>query len=259
VAGPPGSPTVVLLHGLGATGALNWFTALAALGQRFRVLCLDQRGHGRGIRSLRPFRLEDCADDVIALADALSISTVIPVGYSMGGPVAQLVWRRHPDRVAGLVLCATSASFSVGEDRAAGNLVTLGALALRMTPPGVRQQAMRAMFPVDRNDPSIDQWISRELRRHDPAAIVEAGNALRRFDARGWIRDLDVPAAVVLTTRDRLVSPNGQTELARSTRATIHLVEAGHDACATRPDLFVPALVQACQSVASRSLVGGPA
>jgi len=55
---------------------------------------MDHRGHGRGIRSAKPFRLADCADDVAALADRLGIETFIPVGYSMGGTVAQLMWRR---------------------------------------------------------------------------------------------------------------------------------------------------------------------
>src|SRR6266851_2774754 len=75
VLGPQGAPTVVLLHGLGATGALNWFSVFEPLGARFRVLAIDQRGHGRGIRSTHRFRLADCADDVVALADALKIDT----------------------------------------------------------------------------------------------------------------------------------------------------------------------------------------
>src|SRR5512144_2530000 len=69
LAGPPGAPTLVLLHGWTATADLNWFTCFAELGRRFRVLSMDHRGHGRGIRSRRVFRLEDCADDVAALLD----------------------------------------------------------------------------------------------------------------------------------------------------------------------------------------------
>ncbi len=69
----PDAPTVVLLHGLGATGALNWFPAFGALARHFRVVAMDHRGHGRGIRSRRPFRLEDCADDVAALIDELGV------------------------------------------------------------------------------------------------------------------------------------------------------------------------------------------
>ena len=63
VAGPTGAPTVVLLHGLGATASINWPGAFHALSSQFRVVAFDQAGHGRGVRSARPFHLEDCADD----------------------------------------------------------------------------------------------------------------------------------------------------------------------------------------------------
>ena len=55
-------------------------------------------------------RLADCADDMAALIDELGTGPVIAVGYSMGGPIAQLLWKRHPEKVAGLVLCATGPS-----------------------------------------------------------------------------------------------------------------------------------------------------
>src|SRR5690348_8171532 len=86
LAGPPGAPTLFLLHGLSATADLNWFTCYQALGREFGVVAIDHRGHGRGIRSVSRFRLEDCADDVAAVCSQLGIERVIPVGYSMGGP-----------------------------------------------------------------------------------------------------------------------------------------------------------------------------
>ena len=56
VRGPEGAPTLVLLHGLAATGRLNWATSVPALAQRFHVVVVDHRGHGHGIRT-RHFRL----------------------------------------------------------------------------------------------------------------------------------------------------------------------------------------------------------
>jgi 3-oxoadipate enol-lactonase len=109
--GRPGAPTLILLHGLGATSRLNWYSSFPALQRRFRVIAPDLRGHGHGPRAATRFTLEDAVDDVIATADALGVDRFIPVGYSLGGPIAQLLWRRHPDRVAGIVMCATSASF----------------------------------------------------------------------------------------------------------------------------------------------------
>ena len=132
VAGPPGAPTVVLLHGLGATASINWPGAFDELAPWFRVVALDQAGHGRGVRSRWPFRLEDCADDVVRLADVLGIERVITVGYSMGGPVALFARRRHPARVSGLVLCATAARFADSDAR-----------------PSALEGALAASLPVD--------------------------------------------------------------------------------------------------------------
>ena len=66
--GPPGAPTVVLLHAVGCTGMLTWFPSVHTLAERYRVVVFDQRWHGRGIISER-FSVHDCADDVGALID----------------------------------------------------------------------------------------------------------------------------------------------------------------------------------------------
>src|SRR5437763_16574662 len=86
--GPPAAATVMLIHGVTFTAELNWAGVLEALGRHFRVVALDQRGHGHGIRANSRFRLEDCADDVAALAAVLGIERFVAVGYSMGGIVA---------------------------------------------------------------------------------------------------------------------------------------------------------------------------
>ena len=91
----PHSPTIVLLHALGCTGLLTWFPSIRPLAKRFRVVTLDLRWHGQGIRS-EEFSLADCADDVAALIDLLELDDVIVAGYSMGSIVAQRVWRQHP-------------------------------------------------------------------------------------------------------------------------------------------------------------------
>ena len=258
VPGPPGAPTLVLLHGLGATADLNWFRSFAALGRYFRVLALDHRGHGQGIRVGARFRLADCADDVAALADAMGVDRFIAVGYSMGGPIAQLTWQRHSDRVAGLVLCATSRNFRGGRpgERVAFSLLPGLAFAAGAAPAGVRRQMMRRFATARVDDPPAQQWAMRELRRGDPASLAAAAAALGRFSSHDWIGQVDVPTAVVLTTRDRAVPPHRQQKLADAIPgATVHPVDGDHLVCALGAQRFVPVLVDACREVARKGNV----
>ncbi len=253
VAGPPGAPVLLLLHGLAATALLNWATSFTTLARGFRVLALDHRGHGRGIRRIGAFKLEDCADDAAALADHLSVERVIPVGYSMGGAVAQLFWRRHPDRTAGLVLCATGARFGGPRaERAASTLGPLLSLAARVAPRTLWDSMGERML-ANVQDPELRQTLKEQIGPTDPVSVIEAAAALGRFDSSPWLGEVDVPTAVVLTEQDGHIPPKYQALMAaRVPGASVHPVNADHYACVARPDLFVPALFAACRSVALR-------
>lgn len=255
--GPTGAPTVLLLHGLMASGGLNWFRTFDLLGTEFRVLAPDLRGHARGVRSRHAFRLADCADDLAALLEALAPGPVIVAGYSMGGPVAQLLARRHPDHVAGLVLCATAPRLSetpIGSapvDAVLG-LVAAGArLGERVAHgPSVPLRAIRRLRPYRPRD--FVRWTLAEFRRHDRRQLVEAARAAARFDARAWMRELDAPAAIVVTTRDHVVPPRAQLEAAALIEgASVYEVDGGHTVCARQR--FAEPLVDACREVAARS------
>lgn len=243
-----GAP-VVLLHGWTSTAALNWYRCFEALGERHRVVALDHRGHGRGIRSRRPFRLEDCADDVAALIAELGLGRSVVAGYSMGGPVAQLVWKRHPDLVEGLVLCATAARFPMRRElRGVVGPFSLGlSLALSSVPYELRRQGWSRLLRSRAADPGTAPWALEEWERNDPAAMIQAGLALGRFDSRGWIGDIDVPTAVVVTSLDTTVSPRRQAALGAAIPGAVAIEVAGsHRACVEEHRVFVPALVEAC-------------
>ena len=256
--GPPGAPVVLLLHGLGATAALNWHAVFDSLGTHYRVIAVDHRGHGRGVRLRGRFRLADCADDAAALLDALGIDRAIAVGYSMGGPVAQLLWHRHPHRVSGLVFCATSRNFRGRSKTRLGDPllnVALPGLALgsRLVPSTLRRKMLRDLLAARIRNPQALEWVTDEVGEHDVGAILEAAGAIARFSSAEWIATVDVPTAVVVTERDRLVSPAAQRKLARSIPgATIHPVDGDHAACAYRPREFAAALLEACASVVAR-------
>ncbi len=253
---PAGAPTLFLLHGWMASADLNWFAVFPELVGRYGVITIDHRGHGRGIRSRRRFRLEDCADDAALVLDAVGLDSVIPVGYSMGGPIAQLLWRRHRERVDGLVLCATSRNFA-GSPMAKATFTVFPTIALagRLTPGTVRQRAMERMM-VRRNGGDTG-WFHEESMRHDPLTMAEAGAAIGRFTSHEWIGGVDVPTAVVVTERDRVIPPHRQEKLARAiSGATMHRVPGDHTVVATEPHLFVPVLRDACSSVATRVRLG---
>jgi len=246
----------VLLHGWTATSGLNWFTSFPALAPAFDVVALDHRGHGRGIRSRRRFRLEDCADDTVALADALGIDRFIPVGYSMGGPIAQLIWRRHPDRVRGLVLCATSRYFVGGRpgERAAGPMLGLASLLARATPARWHRSLGDRFAAARYDETELGLWARDEVRRNDPRMVVEAGQALANYSSRDWIGEVDVPTAVLVTELDTVVPPRRQRALAAAIDGAVTYPVAGdHGVCALEPDAFVPVLERACAEVTSRA------
>ncbi|MHB1534913.1 MAG: alpha/beta fold hydrolase [Acidimicrobiales bacterium] len=247
--GPAGAPAVVLLHGWTSTAALNWFRCFEPLAQRYRVIAPDHRGHGRGIRSRRPFRLEDCADDVAALIADLELPPVIVVGYSMGGPIAQLLWRRHPESVAGLVLCATATRFASRRSTSGPlGVASLGlTLAVSSVPGPLRRQGLAQLVQRRGSDGRIAAWATEEWQRSDPAALLQAGLALGRFDSSAWIGSIDVPTSVVVTTRDQTVSPELQWALAGGIPgAEAFPVLGSHRACAESAREFVPALIDAC-------------
>ena len=256
VEGPAGAPALLLLHGWTVTADLNWFTAYEPLGRRFRVLAMDHRGHGRGIRSWRPFRLEDCADDAAALIRALGLTAVIPVGYSMGGAVAQLLWRRHPDLVAGMVLCATSQSFAAqGPSTQLYFSSLLGlSLAVRLTPGPVRRQVTGNIIRRRVHGAPFRDWLLSEMQANDTSTVLQAGWSLGQFRSFGWIGQVAVPTAVVVTMLDQVVRPGRQLGLAGAIpSASVHRVQGDHSSCVTDPDRFVPPLVEACVSVAGRA------
>lgn len=244
VAGPPGSPTVVLLHGWTVTAAVNWHTVFVPLADHVTVLAPDLRGHGDGIRDRRPFRLEDAADDVAALVDTLGLDRVVVAGYSLGGAVAQLVWRRHRSRVTGLVLAATFARQTLTRPERVA-MRTLGGVGRATRLVGRRRQLdlLDAVARRWSTGPDRPPWYMAEARRGSVPHLLEAAGAITRFDSTGWIGEVGVPTGVLITDRDEVVPPDRQHRLAALVpHARLAHLDAGHDACVTDPR-FVPVFV----------------
>jgi len=258
VEGPPGAPALLLLHGWIASSGTNWYQIFQPASRRYHVVAPDMRGHGRGLRSRKRFRLADCADDAAALMDEMGIESAIVVGYSLGGPVAQLMWRRHRRKVDALVLCSTSHTFVHGRrDRfvftsvmaSMAGTTRLGGLASHL--PTAMAKQMMPVRQKGRPD-SLQRWAAAEMRRHDMRMVLEAGQALGHYNASKWIGEVDVPTVVVVTTRDRAVTPEQQAKLAFAIpHASIHRIDDGHVVCAS--PTFAEPLLDAVDAVAQEA------
>lgn len=245
----PARPPVMLLHGWTVSADLNWHAAYQPLiDSGYRVLAIDHRGHGRGLRAMEPFRLTDCAADAVAVVRALDLAPAIFVGYSMGGTIAQLIARDHRDAVSGLVLSGTAQHFQDPEMVKAWRWMGALKLGLSISPRGVWRAGFRqAKIPYSQRT----AWWLSELTRHSARDIAEAGRELGHFDSRPWLGSVRVPAASVITSRDRSVAPGRQHELAAAIRATVFEAPIDHLEVTSRAAEYNPALLQALEAVRS--------
>jgi pimeloyl-ACP methyl ester carboxylesterase len=247
-------PAVMLLHGWMVTADLNWHGAYDALAQAgYRVLAIDHRGHGRGLRSLTPFRLTDCAADAAAVLRRLDAGPAIVAGYSMGGTIAQLMARDQRDVVAGVVLSATCQHFQDPETRRAWKWMGAVGLMIGVAPRWFYSAGFkRSGIKLD----ARTAWWMSELMRHSPRDVAEAGRELGRFDSRPWLGGVKVPGAMVLTGRDSAVAPSKQLELAAAIGATVFEVPIDHLEVTSRAGEYNPALLSALRAVsADRAVV----
>lgn len=246
--GPSDGPAYLLLHSLACTGLMTWYPALDVVREFGRVVVFDQRCHGQGISAPRVL-LEDCADDVAALADALGIPSFVPVGYSMGSLVAQLVWKRHRERVDGLVLCAAAAAVS----RARYERLATGVFASLIEALGPTPRRCGPSAAVTGGLLPDHQWVLSQFRATSPGGITRAIAEVVRFDSTTWVGEIDVPTSVLVTAKDRAFGVQRQKWLAsRIPDAEMVTVETGHAGCTLQPAVFVPGLRRAIESVHRR-------
>ena len=235
--------TILLLHGWMVPSDPHWFRTFEVLQERgWRVVAVDARGHGRGLRTIKHFRFSDCAQDAIGLIRHLDCGPVTLVGYSMGGIIAQLVARNAPEELAGMVLCATGCEFQTSAVmRAVWSSMGALQVAWRLAPRSTWLAMTRLALSTDRE---VAEWAVAELSRGAAWDIAEAGREIGRFDSREWLDEIDVATVVIVTLADLLVPPRRQRELAdRLGAPTVDLL-ADHLAPGTTPNRFHKALLE---------------
>ena len=108
-------PPVVLLHG-GLANSNYWGGQVPALAQKYQVIVIDSRGHGRSTRSAQPYGYELMASDVLGVMDKLNVRKAAIVGWSDGAIIGLSLAMNHPDRVARLFAFAANSDPSGVKD-----------------------------------------------------------------------------------------------------------------------------------------------
>ena len=102
-------PVIVCLHGRWGR-AETWYDFIQHYGNQYRIIALDQRGHGLSSKPVSKYIPEEMAEDVFELLDLLKIDSAIIIGHSMGGRIASFFAKLYPEHIRGLAILDKSAN-----------------------------------------------------------------------------------------------------------------------------------------------------
>lgn len=139
---------LLMVHGFGECIDQSWGAIIPELAKSFRVIAINQRGHGASTNPSGRFEHRQSAEDVRSLLDALGIKRASAIGFSSGSMTLLHLATRYPDRLAKLVVVGTTTHF--GEQaRRIMRSVAAGGL-----PPPVREQFLKcaARGPVQADE-----------------------------------------------------------------------------------------------------------
>jgi pimeloyl-ACP methyl ester carboxylesterase len=234
-------PTVLLIQGLGYA-TWGWSRTVPTLAGRFRTVAFDNRGAGRSDKPDEPYSIELLSDDALAVLEAVGEPPAHVVGFSLGGYVALMLARRHPDAVRSLVLLSTSCGGhgSWGLPRATR---AAWEAASTLEPPAYARKTMPLSFApgwAKQHPAEFDQLLEMRLVHPTPPfAWRHQFEAAERFLEQGIDpRTVAHPTLVVHGTKDRVLPfANGKLLAARIPGATLLRLEgAGHLALIERAD-----------------------
>ncbi|MER5960911.1 alpha/beta hydrolase [Streptomyces sp. NPDC002057] len=235
-------PALLLVHGHPFDHTM-WQPQIDRFSRTHRVIAPDLRGYGATPLGAHPDStgLDVFAEDLVALLDDLRVERCVLAGLSMGGQIAMELYRRHPERIRGLVLADTFPAAETDEGRTARN-----AMADRLLAEGMRGYADEVLdLMVAPYNTHAAPHVHRMMRSTDPvgAAAALRGRA-ERPDYRETLTTVPFPALVVVG-RDDTYTPVADAEsmCALLPHATLAVIErAAHLPNLERPEEFDAAL-----------------
>lgn len=235
--GAAGEP-VLLVHALGLDWRM-WEPVMDRLAVGRRVFAHDLRGHGSAAEAPQPLRLDELANDMIAVMDALGLEQAHVVGLSYGGGIVQTAAALAPERFASMTLMATTdVAFEAFEGRARS--IERDGMAAQVSPSLVRWFTPEGL--------ATDGWGVRYARdsvlRGDPRQMAAAWRAFRTIDVRGRRDGFAAPTLVLAGECDASTTPQVMTRLADGIPGARYRELPGtpHMPTLEKPDLVVAAL-----------------
>lgn len=237
---------VLLVHGFPLDHTM-WREQIAALAGKHRVISPDLRGFGQSAVTPGKVTMEQFADDLAALLDALKVrEPVVLCGLSMGGYIAFQFWRKYAVRLRGLVLCDTKAA--PDSEEAASQRLKLAELVLRTGVAVLSDNMLPKLFDqhtiAQRRD--VVESIQAVVLRSNPQGVAAAQRGMaERPDMRPSLKDIAVPTLVVVGETDAISPAAEMREIAAGIPGArlIVVLGAGHMAPLERPEGMNPGLL----------------
>ncbi len=232
-----GAP-LLLLHGLGSSAG-DWALQVPIFAERYHVIAVDLRGHGRTPYGPLRYSVEQLAEDVTALLAHLGQPPAHVVGLSLGGAAALSLAALHPGCVRSLVLVNGFARLRPAGWRGAGQLLKRLWLFGTAPMPAVAEYIAKGLFPKpDQRELYLEA--ATRLGRNTKRSYLAGMLAVVAFDARRELGRIHGPTLVVAGDRDTTVPRSAAEELRRGIAgAQLVLVEdSGHATPYDQPQVF---------------------
>ena len=249
-------PDLVLLHGWGMHSGV-WQIVAEALGQSFRLHCVDLPGHGRSRHSEEATSLKAWSESVAETMRSRLAGPACWCGWSLGGMVATQLAHDNPQLVKRLILVAGSLRFCQTHDwpDAVAPEVLQGFAANLQDDH--RQTLQRFLALQVTGEPQARQTL-RELKQRvfeqdEPETIaLQSGlNILATADLRPLAGNLELPVLLIGGAKDRLVSPSALGNVAALlANANVEVMpDCGHAPFVSQPENFVSLVKKFCNHV----------